>query len=258
MKRRTFIQKSTVGAGLVGFASSDVLGAQRVEEKKQLYELRVYETRWTQAPLDEFFSKALIPALNRLGVKKVGAFTELTKSEPAKLYFLIPYSSFEDFGKVNSALNSDKEFQQLSANYNSIPQEQAVYSRYESSLLLAFDGIPQLIAPPPGPRIFELRTYEGYSEDAVRRKVKMFNDAELDLFKRTKLNSVFFGQMIAGKNLPCLVYMLAFKDMAEREKNWKTFVDHPEWKTMSQDPQYANTVSKIYKTFLEPLSYSQI
>jgi hypothetical protein len=185
-------------------------------------------------------------------------FTEVGKSEPIKVYVLIPYASFEEFGKVTLNLSNDKEFQQASTEYNKIPQDQAVYSRYESSLLLAFDGLPKMIVPAAEKRIFELRVYEGYSEDAVRRKVKMFNEGEFEIFNRVKLNSVFFGEMIAGKNLPCLAYMVTFKDMEERDRSWKAFGQDPEWQRISKLPEYENSVSRIYKTFLEPLPYSQV
>ena len=103
-----------------------------------------------------------------------------------------------------------------------------------------------------------MRTYEGYAEDAVRRKVKMFNVDELPIFYKTKLNPVFFGEVIAGEHMPCLIYMLTFKDLNERDANWKQFVDDPDWKRISQAPEYANTVSNIIRVFLEPTPYSQI
>jgi hypothetical protein len=257
MERRDFIKKSAIATGTLA-AGVPVTFAPQQAKGKELYELRVYELRWSQAPLDEYFSKALIPALNRMGIRKVGAFSEMGKSEPVKIYLLIPFNSFEEYGKVTMALRNDKDFQQSASSYNQIPQEQAVYARYESSLLLAFDGLPQMIVPPTGPRIFELRTYEGYSEDAVTRKVKMFNEGEFEIFNRAKLNSVFFGEMIAGKNLPSLTYMITFKNMEERDRNWKAFIQDPDWQRISKAPEYANTVSKIYKTFLEPLPYSQV
>jgi hypothetical protein len=52
--------------------------------------------------------------------------------------------------------------------------------------------------------------------------------------------------------------MLVFRDMEERDKNWQAFIAHPDWAAMSKDPQYANTVSKIIRVFLEPMSISQI
>ncbi|MBT1706495.1 NIPSNAP family protein, partial [Chryseosolibacter indicus] len=210
MQRRDFIKKTAVATGALSAAAVGSATAQQTGKNKELYELRVYELK-NQTAMDNYLSKALIPALNRLGVKQVGAFTETGKSEPVKLYVLIPYNSFEDYGRITYALKSDTEFLNASAEYNQTPQDKAVFNRYESSLLLAFDGLPKMIVPPSGQRIFELRTYEGYSEDAVRRKVKMFNEGEFDIFNRVKLNSVFFGEMLAGKNLPCLTYIITFE-----------------------------------------------
>ncbi|MEL6924100.1 MAG: NIPSNAP family protein, partial [Bacteroidota bacterium] len=67
-----------------------------------------------------------------------------------------------------------------------------------------------------------------------------------------------FGKMMAGPAMPALVYMLQFKDMAERDANWKDFVNHPEWNTMKVKPAYADAVSNIVRLFLLPTDYSQI
>ncbi|HEY0654143.1 MAG TPA: NIPSNAP family protein [Chryseosolibacter sp.] len=257
MERREFIQKSVLATSAITAAAVSPAFAQQAQDK-EVYEWRVYEMTRTQGGFENFMSKAFIPALNRLGVKKVGAFSEMSKAEPVKFYVLIPYSSFADYLKVNNALKSDKAFLEAATDYNKIPVEQAVYSRFHSSLMIAFDGLPKMIAPANEKRMFELRTYEGYSEDAVRRKIKMFNDEEFVIFNRVKLNPVFFGEVIAGPNMPALTYMLTFKNMEERDQNWKAFGGDPDWQRILKDPQYANTVSKIYKIFLEPLSYSQI
>ena len=227
---------------------------------KQLYELRIYEARFgtSQANLDNYLKNALIPALNKQGILNVGVMKEMGHAEPAKLYVLIPYPSLESYAAINAKVQADEEFKKASAEYNALSPEKSPYTRINTSLLMAFDGIPTLIAPKQEPRIFEIRTYEGYNEDAVRRKVKMFNEGELDIFKKTKLNSVFFGEMIAGDLMPCLTYMLTFKNMEERDANWKVFGSSPEWKTISSLPEYANTVSRITKVFLEPTAYSQL
>ena len=86
----------------------------------------------------------------------------------------------------------------------------------------------------------------------------MFNDGELSIFEETGLHSVFFGSQVSGPLMPALTYMLAFKDMEERDTNWSAFIDHPEWKRISVLPEYANTVSDIKRTFLKPLAYSQL
>jgi hypothetical protein len=257
MERREFIQKTVLATSAITAAAITPSQAEQ-QQGKEFYEWRVYTMRWGQGALDNFLSKALIPALNKQGIKSVGAFSEIGKSEPAKLYLLIPYASFDQFTKVNAALKTDQAFIDASAEYNKIPMDQAVYSRYDSSLMIAFNGLPKMIVPKNEKRIFEVRTYEGYSEDAVARKIKMFNDEEFTIFNRVKLNPVFFGEVVAGPNLPALTYMITFKNMEERDQNWKAFGADPDWQRVSKDAQYLNTVSRIYKTFLEPLPYSQV
>lgn len=258
MERRDFLQKTVLATTALSAVGLSSLQASALQQGKELYEWRVYDLMRGQGALDNFLSKSLIPALNKQGVKKVGAFGETGKSEPPKVYVLIPYTSFEDYIRTTQALRADKEFEKSSEEYNKIPVEQPVYSRFNTSLMIAFDGLPKMVVPDSGPRIFELRTYQGYSEDAVRRKIKMFNDEEFTIFNRVKLNPVFFGEVIAGPDLPALIYMCWFKNMEERDKAWKAFGPDPDWQRVSKDPQYANTVSRIYKTFLEPLPYSQV
>lgn len=259
MKRKNFIQHAAVTTaalvtGKLSFASS------QYAVKKELYEWREYEIHFggNQNTLHEYLEKALIPALNKHGVKSVGVFRETGKTEPAKVYVLIAYPSFEEYLAINDKVKSDEDFKKNSAAWDKMPAEKPVYNRFDTSLLIAFDGLPALKTPAKEPRIFEVRTYEGYSEDAVRRKIKMFNDEEFPIFYRTKLNPVFFGEAIAGPHLPCLTYMITFKNMEERDKNWAEFSADADWKRVLADAKYANTVSNIRKVFLEPMPYSQV
>ncbi|MCW3116157.1 MAG: family containing protein [Chitinophagaceae bacterium] len=259
MKRRKFLQSSFIAASAIttGVSPSD---KNDKGSQKELYELREYEMRFgsDHSQLENFFRTALIPALNKQGVKTVGVFKEFGKSEPAKVYLLIPYPSMDDYLTVNSKLKTDADYIKNSQAYNSIPADKPVYSRYSSSFMIAFDVLPKMVAPANESRIFELRTYEGYSEDALRRKIKMFNDGEVPIFNRAKLIPVFFGEVISGKNMPCLTYMITCKSMEDRDKGWTAFSADPDWKKLSADPQYANSVSNILKTFLVPADYSQI
>jgi hypothetical protein len=155
-------------------------------------------------------------------------------------------------------VKADADYIKNSVAYNNIPANTPVYNRFTSSLMIAFDGWPAMVVPSGKPRIFELRTYEGYSEDAVRRKIKMFHDGEFPIFNRARLNPVFFGEVIAGDKQPRLTYMITCANMEERDKGWSVFVTDPEWKKLVADPQYANTISIIRNTFLVPTSYSQV
>ena len=88
----------------------------------------------------------------------------------------------------------------------------------------------------------------------------MFNKGEIDIFRRTGLQPVFFGSNIIGTRLPSLTYMLVFEDMAAREKNWPQFVNHPDWKALVATPGYsdAEIVTNTHSFILRPTSYSQI
>jgi hypothetical protein len=247
MKRRNFILNSAAASVLPG----TVLGHQQ-ENGQHWYEWRTYEFRFrgNGQALVNYLKEAFFPAYTAKGAT-IHTFAEYGQSDPRKLHVLIGYPTMEAFAACQ-ALNDDPGFLSDTAGYQELPPEQAPYNRFSSYLLKAFKGLPAILPPPESAGLFELRTYEGHSEDAVRRKIKMFNDEEIDLFYRTGLNPVFFGDMIIGPNRPTLVYMLQFRDMEERDKNWQTFLDHPEWKAMLANPAYANTVSNIIRTFLTP------
>jgi hypothetical protein len=121
--------------------------------------------------------------------------------------------------------------------------------------------MPKLEIPEKKERIFELRRYESASETAGKTKIKVFNDAgEIDIFKRVGLTPVFFGEAIIGSMMPNLTYMLTYDDMAEHDRNWKTFGGDPKWKEIKAVPDYADAkiVSRITATFLLPYDFSQI
>ncbi|MCF0072872.1 NIPSNAP family protein [Dyadobacter sp. CY261] len=259
MQRRKFIQSSlAVTAAAASTANTALAGSNHLAQK-EVYEWREYEMRFgaDQTQLENYFKTALIPALNKHGVKTVGVFKEWHPSDPAKIYLLTPYSSIESYFSINLKLKTDADYIKNSAAYNSVPAGKALYSRFTSSLMVAFDGWPSLVAPGKS-KIFELRTYEGYSEDAVKRKIKMFNDGEYPIFKRAKLDPVFFGEVIAGDKLPRLTYLIACDNMEERDKGWGAFVADPEWEKLVGDAQYADTISKISNAFLVATEYSQV
>jgi hypothetical protein len=259
MKRRKFVQSSLIGTSAI--ASGFIYpGASEQAGDKEIIELREYELAFGggQANLNTYLKDALIPALNKYGVKCVGAFSELGNFEPTKIYLLIPFPGITEYLKIPVEVAGDSDYIAASLDYHNLAPDNKVYNRFTTHLMVAFDGLPALNAGYRGSGLYELRTYEGYSEDAVKRKILMFNKVELDIFRNNELNSVFFGEVIAGPDIPCLTYIVAFKDMAERNEKWGRFGADPDWNRVRVLPEYANTVSKIIKKFLEPLPYSQV
>lgn len=264
MKRRTFFKNSlatAVGASSLGL-STDSLSSNYPSQQvaKEYYELRIYELKsgGKLAVFEDYLSKAVIPALNAIGIKNIGVFTEMGMSDPPKLYLLIPYQSLEEFAGAHEKMQQQQVYQNNREAYLKATPDNLNFIRLDSYLMEAFDVIPQMKVPEKGERIFELRNYESFSEEAGMRKVEMFNEEELDIFYKTGLDPVFFGKTMIGQNLPNLIYMLVFDDIAERDRNWKKFVDHPDWKKVLGLEKYANTVSQVKRTFLLPTAYSQV
>lgn len=263
MKRRTFFKNSLAAAGAtaVGVSAAKPASAQPSQQTaKEYYELRVYELKSGSklAVFEEYLSKAVIPAFNEIGIQNIGVFTEMGLTEPPKLYVLIPYKSIQEFADAQKKMQQQQVYQNNSEAYLEATPANLNFIRIHNYLMEAFDVIPQMKVPEKKKRVFELRNYESFSEEAGVRKVEMFNEDEMDIFYKTGLTPVFFGQTLVGQDLPNLIYMLVFEDIEERDRNWKKFIDHPEWKSVSGLEKYANTVSQVKRTFLLPTDYSQI
>jgi len=241
-------------------AASGVMAANNSPaQDNEFYEFRIYQLTGggAKSTLKSYLTEALLPLFSKFGIK-LGAFEELDKEEPPKVYTLFVYPSSQVYFQLQKELTTNKDYLTAAKSYFELPAAKPVFERYETFLMEAFDAIPKFRLPEKNRGLFELRTYESYNEDAARRKIAMFNDEELPLFDKVELHPVFFSKILAGKFMPALMYMLWFKDMDEREANWKKFVDSPEWKSMSAKPIYADTVSKVHKKFLVPTDYSQI
>ena len=80
----------------------------------------------------------------------------------------------------------------------------------------------------------------------------MFNEGgEVVLFKRLNFNAVFYAEVIAGGNMPNLIYMTSFENMADRDAALENIRADPEWKKLSSDPIYQHNVSKVRYHFNE-------
>jgi hypothetical protein len=231
-------------------------------EKPQYYELRVYTTKSEaqQQRINDYWQNAAVSAYNRMGIQPIGVFTELKDSETNKIYVLIPCDSLEIFAAIPDKLASDTNYQQAAAEFLSESKTNAAYERFESSLLVAFDGMKQLSVPSADqkPNLFELRTYLSPSEGKGLNKVQMFNSGEIPLMKQVGLAPVFYGRTLAGANMPCLIYMLSGESVEAHKQHWQGFGNAPVWKKLSGDPQYKDNVSGIISIMLKRTAASQI
>jgi hypothetical protein len=233
----------------------------------QLLELRRYRLRFgpMEARFAEYQKSALVPALNRAGLKPVGAWSVLIGPDSPAVYMLLPHPTADSVAALAPRIASDAEYQRAAAAFRNLPAGDPPYVRREASLLAAFASMPS-VEVPAGPlaapsRVFELRTYESHNETAGLKKIEMFEKGgETSIFRRVGLQPVFFARSVIGPALPSLTYMLVFADVAAREKGWATFREDPEWVKLRATPGYTNAeiLTNTHSMLLRPTDYSQL
>ncbi len=236
---------------------------RQLDAQRELYELRIYRNFdfEKQELVESYLRDALLPALNRMGLDRVGVFTSEDNNDHS-VFVLIPFADMATFTKMSSTLDADEAYQKAASAYFNRPLKDPAFDRIESRLLLAFKGMPVMEIPEfskqKKPRMFELRLYQSHTEDHARRKVKMFDDGEIQIMREAGMNPMFYGQTLIGPQVPNLIYMLSAEDQESHQAHWKAFLAHPEWNRIKVLPEYKDTVSKIEKWILRPTEYSQL
>lgn len=258
MNRRDFLAAAVVG-------SASTVPSLAADETRQFYQFIRYEsaTSFQQGRLENYLDKALIPVSNRLGMGPIGVFRPRFGAHGLDTFVLIPHSSLASFVTFWDELENDAQYQQQSGDLINPDGKNPLFYRYETSLLRAFTHFPLLAIPEhirgKNSRFYELRTYESHSAAKAKLKIEMFNQGgEIEVFKQTGLNPVFFGETIAGPKMPNLVYMLGFENMEEQTKAWATFRNSEGWVKIKDLPRYQDTVSGITDILLSPLPCSQL
>jgi NIPSNAP len=259
MKRRSFVMSSLAA----GAMSSGALAAPP-NSSRAWFELRFFHLRndFERPRLDALLKEVYLPTSNRLGFGPVGFFNVVVGPSMPMLIALTSYASLAAMEAALDQLAADPAWNKALEEF-ARPKEPA-YTRKESRLIRAFASMPGLEVPPqePGraPRVFELRVYEARNLKASLTKIKMFEEGEIAIFRKTGLLPVFFGQTVVGTGLPSLTYMLAYDSVEAREENWRKFVSHPDWIKLRAQPGYsdAEIVSNIHSCFLRPTNYSPI
>jgi len=228
------------------------------------YQIKVYhlKTSAQEAVVDDYLQNAYLPALHRAGIPAAGVFKPIARDTAEQLvYVFIPFKKVDDFLGLTSKLDKDAAYQEAGKAYLNAAYNNAPYTRFENILLKAFSAMPEpatepKLSTPKSERVYELRSYEGHTENISLNKIGMFNDAEISIFTKLNFNAVFYGQVIAGSHMPNLMYLTTFNNKADRDQHWKDF--GPEYKKISTLPQYLNNVLKNVTLFVRPTDYSDI
>jgi hypothetical protein len=263
MERREFLGSVALGASLLATASADK--AHAADDGTEYYLLRRYQFSSAQARNSaDYFSNALIPALNRMKIAPVGVFNATIGMTSPNPYLLMPCASLETLAKLDEKLLADADYQKAAKPFVTATGAQPAVMRVDSSLLQAFPKYPKLTLPQAAvakkTRIYEIRTYESPSDQNHQIKMEQMQAGEAEIFQSVGAWTVFFADTLVGSRLPKLTYMLGYEDLAARDRVWTAFAASPAWKELNSRPRYtADTlVSNITNEILTPTPYSQI
>ncbi len=273
MRRRQFLAASLATSALAltreaSAKAGEAQAAAGAEAKggRDFYQIRKYKLESGPQPklTQQYFSEALIPALKKLGMGPVGAFSADFGPETPTYYLLIPGSSAEKLVEIDLHIAEDADFQKAAAPFWDAPASAPAFQRVDSELMVAFEGWPKMTLPSftaaKAKRIFQLRTYESPSYKDHVNKVAMFHAGEFGIFKAAGFESVFYADVLIGQRTPCLTYMLSMPSLEELNAKWAAFGGNADWKKLSSDPKYSYepTVSNITNLVLSPLGMSEI
>lgn len=241
--------------------------AQAPNSDQQLFQLKIYhlDDQQQEQRVHSYLENAYLPALHRLNYGPVGVFYPVGQDtlSDKRIYVLTSYESFEQILSLDDKLGDNQQYQKAGASFINAAHDNPPFREIETILLHAFSYAPQLmksgLETPKTERIYELRSYESATEAQNINKVEMFNEGgEVELFDKLNFNAIFYGNVIAGSDMPNLVYMVSFEDMEARDNHWSKFSNAPAWKELSSMEKYQNNVSHIDNYFLRATEYSDL
>ncbi len=270
MRRRDFLAS---GAALAAGMAVGPLAKGQSENSagtaRQLIEIRTYHfaSAEKQKAYQEFLNKIGVAAFNRAGAKPVGVFKQLAADNPTlkmaqdstDLMIILGHDSAAGFAALEEKLGADDEYQSAGKEILLATKEDPAFTRYDTELLIAFEKFPRMVTHElKESRVLQMRTYESRSQERAANKMAMFNSAEISIFQKVGMPGVFWGEAIAGSDLPHLTYMVWHENMEQTAKNWKAFGADSEWNKLKNEAEYKDNVSKIVNRFLRPVEGSEI
>ena len=235
---------------------------------REYYQFKIYHvTKAQEAGVDNYLKTAYIPAMKRAGIKAVGVFKPVvTDTADQKIYVFIPFNSLDQFDKINPVLAKDKQYAAAGKEYLEATGAKPAYKRIESIIIRAISNMPQTVfskvSGPKNERVYELRSYEGASENLSTNKIQMINEGsakdgnEIDIFNRLNFNTVFIGEVLSGSRMPNLMYLTTYINKADRDAHWAAFNNDAKWGSLRSLPEYQRNVSRNEQNFLYPVEYS--
>lgn len=210
--------------------------------------------------LTEYLSKAYLPAVARVqGGPSLVLEAQLSEHLPL-VTVVDAYDSAEQAWNLRAKLRADKAFMDATDAWEGGERPyESVTSELLEAMPFAAEFVP-LNPPPKAPRVFESRIYQTHTGKELRGLVERFAEAEAKILARAGAHLVMFGSTVFGENKPNLTWILAFEDMAAREKFAAAFNADPEWIALRKQSieRWGQIPSYRRLTLYRSASYSKI
>jgi hypothetical protein len=255
LDRRRFLE------GLPALLPSGLAASAEEGRKTRFYVFEQYFLEQGSQPgrIHDFFSKALLPAMERIHKGPKIFLEAVFAPHMPQVAAILGLESCDQVWSVSKALFSDKEF--VSA-FDQWESGEPPYVSASASLLEATDYSPEIVVPekPAAPRIFELRTYHSPTARQWKALHERFSSAEIKIFHRVGVNPIFYTSTVFGTNRPNLTYLIPFDTLAAREKAWNAFSADEEWiRVRQQSIDRSGQISSVMQISLyKAMPYSPI
>jgi len=232
---------------------------------RDYYLIQIYHCSTTKqiTNIDAFLKNTFLPYMHENGIKKVGVFAPVDNDTAAdkKLYVWVPFKNIQKLDALDQKIEALDPMGNAAIIHLENADGSLPYTRIEKIITRAFKFQPEYVTTSSliksSNRIYEYRSYESPTEDMHLRKVHMFNEGgEVTLFERLHFNAIFYSKVIAGSNMPNLIYMTSFNNMEDRNAHWKSFVEAPLWKKISVAPEYLNSVNRNETVLMSARDYA--
>ncbi len=106
--------------------------------------------------------------------------------------------------------------------------------------------------------LYELRVYTAFPGKMAALQAR-FRDVTMGLFEKHGIQNVGYWTNLVGGRNDELMYILAFEDMAHRERAWGAFQADPAWQQeRSRSETDGPLIQHIENRFLAPTSFSPL
>jgi len=235
------------------------------EQARDYYLIQVYHCTTSKQieNIDAFLKKTFLPYLHQNGIEKVGVFAPLDNDTATdkRLYVWVPFKNIQKLEELDQKIEALDPMGTAAIIHLENADGSLPYTRIEKIISKAFKFQPQYetksTLTKSSSRIYEYRSYESPTENLHLRKVHMFNEGgEVTLFESLNFNAIFYSKVIAGSNMPNLIYMTSFNSMEDRNAHWDRFDEAPLWKKISAAPEYLNSVNRNETVLMSARDYA--